>query len=502
MYLIQSKLNNRFFILIFTIFLLGLSIRLYYMQMGLPLTSDATDNFLYATAINYYGYLPLEWSPPNNGWPIFLSFWFWVLPQDNTLAYMELQKIISITLSSATIFPMYLLCKKYFDEKLSIIGASLYILEPRIILNSTLGITEPLFILLIVTSLLFFLKSTSKNMIISFLLVSFSTIVRSEGLILFFVFTIMFFIKFKFSKEILKTYLPCLVLFLIILAPISIYKTEVSGNDAILDRVTHGSIQITQNNNDNIIKIFHGGELFIKFLGWIMIPSFLLFFPLGFIFLLKDKPRKMNFVFIFLILMIGPIFYAYYRNALDVRYFFVLYPIFCLISLLTIQKILRKTSRQDFMLVVIILAIFVSSIIFYEYKKMDYDKEIELFEISNNINDKILGINNSDITKYLRYKEIPQNWPYVFNEDSYQIIIIENTNNSENLIDYIKNSDHKLSHLVVSDDNSEVAFLNDLFNNEEKYIFLEKTFDGKENGFKQQLKIFKINYEIFENLNP
>ena len=26
------------------------------------------DNFTYATAINYYGYLPKEWTPINNGW--------------------------------------------------------------------------------------------------------------------------------------------------------------------------------------------------------------------------------------------------------------------------------------------------------------------------------------------------------------------------------------------------------------------------------------------------
>ena len=33
-----------------------------------------------------------------------------------------------------------------------------------------------------------------------------------------------------------------------------------------------------------------------------------------------------------------------------------------------------------------------------------------------------------------------------------------------------------------------------VFNNEEKYPFLTKEYDSKENGFKYHIKLFKINY--------
>ena len=82
----------------------------YYFPYNLPLIIDGFDNFTYATAINFYGHLPVEWTPINNGWPIFLSFWFSIINLENTLEYMQLQRIISIVLSSLITIPVYFLC--------------------------------------------------------------------------------------------------------------------------------------------------------------------------------------------------------------------------------------------------------------------------------------------------------------------------------------------------------------------------------------------------------
>mgnify|MGYP006447531797 CR=1 FL=1 len=140
--------KNRTEIALLAIFSVGVVIRIYYFPFELPLTIDGLDNFTYATAINYFGHLPTEWTPPSNGWPIFLSFWFSIINLDNTLQYMQLQRIISVILSTLTIIPIYFLCKKFFDKKIALVGTTLFIFDPRIILNSLLGIQEPLFILL------------------------------------------------------------------------------------------------------------------------------------------------------------------------------------------------------------------------------------------------------------------------------------------------------------------------------------------------------------------
>lgn len=121
-----------------TIFFVGLGIRFFYFPFDLPVIIDSMDNFTYASAINYYGHLPREWTPANNGWPIFLSFWFSIINLENTQQYMDLQRIVSIVLSGLIVIPVYFLCKKFFDEKLALIGSALFVFDPRIILNSLL----------------------------------------------------------------------------------------------------------------------------------------------------------------------------------------------------------------------------------------------------------------------------------------------------------------------------------------------------------------------------
>ena len=72
-----QKINDkRAIISLIAIFFVGLGLRFFYFPNELPLIADAMDNFTYATGINYYGHLPTEWAPANNGWPMFLSFWF------------------------------------------------------------------------------------------------------------------------------------------------------------------------------------------------------------------------------------------------------------------------------------------------------------------------------------------------------------------------------------------------------------------------------------------
>ena len=333
--------NVRLKISFLIIFLVGISIRFFYFPNDLPLIIDGFDNFTYATAINYYGYLPIEWTPINNGWPIFLSFWFSIINLENTLEYMQLQRTISIIVSSLITIPVYFLCKKYFDEKVALVGAALIAFDPRMILNSMLGITDPLFILLGISSLVLFLKYERKLMLISFILASCATIVRAEGLFLFFTLTILFFIKYKISKEILKTYIPCLVIFMLILIPIMDYRIEVAGYDGIFQRGAIGTSQIismvNENQNGNS-EIVDGLSLFAKYLGWILIPNFLIFLPFGIILFFKHRKKETNFIIIFVVICSIPILYAYLRQAQDTRYLYPLFPIFSLISLYADRK--------------------------------------------------------------------------------------------------------------------------------------------------------------------
>jgi len=495
--LLISKINKiELKITVLIIVLGGLGLRIFYFPYELPLIADGLDNFTYATAINYYGHLPLEWAPANIGWPLFLSFLFSLVNLDNSFEYMQFQRILAIILSSLIAIPVFLLCKKFFNIKISLVGATLFTFEPRIILNSTLGITEPLFILLGITSLLSFLRYDQKGIIFAFILASFTTIVRSEGIFLLITISILFFLKNKISKEILKTYIPALIIFLLILIPISMYKTEVMGNDAIFDRVVGGTTEIVSISNEGKNnEIFAGFELFIKYLGWLMIPSFVLFLPLGFILFLKKRPKEMNFILIFLISSSIPILYAYIVQAQDTRYFYFLYPIFCLISLFAIDTYVSKVKKKNFLILFLIIGILLASVSFYEYKKIDYEKEKELNEIAQIISEKISGINyHPTETKYIRATQIPSEWPFLFFEEDYQIKSIS-TNNFNSLEEFIFDSKDNLTHLIVDDNPYLPQFLHNVYENEEKYEFLNKIFDSKDYGFNHHVKVFEINFE-------
>jgi len=490
--------NIRVKISFLIIFLVGISIRFFYFPNDLPLIIDGFSNFTYATAINYYGYLPMEWTPINNGWPIFLSFWFSIINLENTLEYMQLQRIISIILSSLIMIPVYFLCKKYFDEKIALVGVALIAFDPRLILNSTLGITDPLFILLTTSSLVLLLKYERKLMPISFILASCATIVRAEGIFLFFTLSIIFFIKYKISKEILKTYIPCLVIFMLILIPIMDYRMEVAGYDGIFQRGTIGTTQVISMVNENgNSEIIEGLTLFVKYLGWIMIPNFLLFLPFGVILFFKHRKKETNFIIIFVIICSIPILYAYLRQAQDTRYLYALFPIFSLISLYSVKSYLEKFKRKDLIIFLMIAGILTSSVIFYEYKKIDYDKERELNEFAKNIPIVIGGLNDHPtVTQYIGPSEVKEEWPFVFYDETRKIEIIK-TSNYNDLDDFISNNKNELTHLIVNNNPNLPEYLQEVYWNEEKFEYLDNEFDTNHINSNYHIKLFKINYEKF-----
>ena len=482
------------------IFFSGISLRFFYFPHELPLIADGMDYFIYSTEIISLGHLPTDWTPINNGWSIFLSFWFSIINLESSFQYMQLDRIISIFLSGLITIPVYFLCKKFFDAKIALVGAALFAFDPRLLLNSLLGITEPLFILLGITSVVIFLKYQQKAIIFSFILASFCTIVRSEGIFLFGILSILFFIKYKFSKEIFKTYFPCLIIFILILLPIMDYRIDVAGYDGIFQRASFASNQIvTIANNDNGSEIFDGLKLFITYFGWILIPNFLIFLPFGFIQFLKHRNKENNFILIFLIIYSLPLLYAYIVQAQDTRYFYFLFPIFSLISLFAVKKYLSFFKRKNTVLLIIIISLLIGSILFYEFKKIDTDNEKEINVISKIISEKELSLNfHPTVSRYIYANELPNTWPFEINETQFKTKIIS-TSNYSNLENFITSSRNSLTHIVVDNNSNLPEFLQDVYVNEKNYPYLEKSFESTDFNFIHSVKLFHINYLEFDS---
>jgi hypothetical protein len=499
----------------------GLIIRGYYLPNEIPLTLDGLIFFWYANDIAILNSLPKDYSPANNGWPIFLSFFFKLINSTNFMDYMFLQRIVSIVLSSLTVIPIYFLAKKYFSKKIALIGCTLFIFEPRIIQNSILGISEPLFILLVTSSLVCFLQQQKKIIILSFVLISFASIVRSEGIILLIPFVILYGIKFRKSKKVFYE-IPILILvFILIILPISMYRVEVNGNDSLLSRIPNifdqpnelqqnaveENIQNSQ-KTDNIKNI-------IFLIGWASIPFYIILIPYGIYQIIRHKNSGNRSLLTILFFISIPAIYAI-SFLPDTKYLLILYPILSVISLFSVKKYFNKFSHKNIGLIGLIGLILISSIVFLEIKKIDVNHEYESIKIAKIVSEKTEIINQYTMESgYLpivgiqELKEFPilkNNFEQLGNDlkhcysihDCKNIIHIE----SYNIIEFLENSKEKnITHLVIDDkEKRRVPFINDIFKNEDKFPYLTKIYDSDNDGFSYHVKIFKINFEKFSEL--
>jgi len=500
----DQKIDLKILIFSFLIIIItGLILRLNYVELELPIILDGLNYFLYASNISQNGILPNTFTPSNNGWPIFLSIFFTLITFDNIIEYMQLQKVITIIISTLTVIPVYFLCRKFFERNYSLIGAAIFIFEPRIIQNSLFGITESLYLLLGTITLVLFLSS-KKFIYISFGLVALLTMVRSEGLFLFIALSILFLIKYRpYKNKNLLKFVLAMSIFILILLPMIIYKTDIHEEDKIVSRITSGLEYESQNTYSKIITSV---ENFLKFLGWNMIPIFILFLPLGSILFLKQLKKLKQFKFqdqvliVTIISMSLPAFYAYSIPALDTRFLYFLYPIFCVISLYSIKSIFNRIRKQNIITIIIIGGIIITSVSFLEIKTINHDYEKDAFLFSLIISEKISGVNSYyPEDAYLTSASVIKNWPNILVSDKYgnpkmDFKIIE-TNEHDDLIEFIRDSKEKgLSHLVIDNNENRPDFLKIDPN---KYPFLkneEITIDphGKYNG-----ELYQIDYEEF-----
>ena len=70
---------------------------------------------------------------------------------------------------------------------------------------------------------------------------------------------------------------------------------------------------------------------------------------------------------------------------------------------------------------------------------------------------------------------------------------------SESVVDYIEiTRNYGLTHIVTDGNNANPEILNDLFFDENRYPFAIKEFDSSDLGYHYHVKIFKIDYDKFD----
>jgi len=507
MNIINNKLNyleKNIFISLIIIGLAALLIRLYFFPYGVPITEDGLFYFRYGIDTSILGHFP-NTSLTNNGWPLFLSIFFSMFHSNNFLDYMTIQRLVSVSISVLTIIPVYLLVKRFFEPKYAVIGAFLFVFDPRVIQNSLLGITEPMYILLVTLSLYFFLSNRINFIYLSFSIAALCVQIRYEGIMLFFLISVMFFVRQRKEKKVILKYIIAFTIFVIVLFPMSYMRTVTLGSDGITESVVNGGITYGMEavtNQENIIfgiisYILTGFQALIEYAGWIMIPYFIFFVPLGVILILKKKNNYNITMIAAIIILAIPALYAYSRGIQDTRYLYVLYPIFCVLSIYAI-KFFQGRIKKIF--VIIVIGVIVSSFVFLSIKNTDYEHEREAFEIAKHIQSSTNSINGYyPESKYIRVTGMLEKFPILSSSVSFGPKVLDT--NYQNIHEFIKKNENEgLDLLIVDGKADRSGFLNDLFNNDKEYPYLTKVFDSANFGYKYHVKMYKINYEEFNSL--
>jgi len=152
--------KRKIILFLIVIGLVSLLFKLYTVDFSIPFRGD--NLFYTLNALQYSQsdfFIPQKTNP---GWPLFISPFLWLFDSDNFIDYSNLVRTLSLCIMSFTILPMYLLARKFFDEKYSLIAVILFAFEPHLNYISGRGISEPLFILVIVSTFFLILDKKPK----------------------------------------------------------------------------------------------------------------------------------------------------------------------------------------------------------------------------------------------------------------------------------------------------------------------------------------------------
>ena len=199
---VNSKKNIILYLVL--ILTLGLTLRFYYFPYDVPIATDGFFSFVYAMKTVFDSGLPVGYATTNTGWSNFLSMFFVFADTSDPLHLMDIQRTLSIVLSTLTAITSFFIFRRFVDTRWALLGSFLLAVEPRLLLISIEGINYSLYFFLFVLTTALFLKKTDVSLFLSFVCIACATLIRYEGLLLLIPFSIMYFLKFKDKRSIVR----------------------------------------------------------------------------------------------------------------------------------------------------------------------------------------------------------------------------------------------------------------------------------------------------------
>ena len=392
---VKSPIFSRYSLACLTLIgLAGFLIRFFYFPEGLPITLDGYTAFWYANDLSISGTFPTDIfsvKVTNNGCHTFLSVFFYFFNSDNFLHYMDLQRSVTVIISIITIIPVFILCRKFCGNGLSLLGTIFFVFQPRIIENSLLGITEPLFILLVLSCLVLFLQNNLKLKCLSFAFLALACLVRYEGIVLILPLSFLFIFENRGNKIIIPKFLFCISIFLLVLLPMLLVRMDTVGYDGIFSHSV-SAVEVYASGT----KIVHGDIAvfsFVKATALAVFPVFFIFLPLGIYGFFRRRSSDKYVILSFLIFLSMPIIYASIREMSEPRYLLILFPIFSLFSIYAVKEIIGKLGQKKIISIIAGFAVLSLSVVFLEYNKIDWEYERESYQVGLEVHKRTSVIN-------------------------------------------------------------------------------------------------------------
>lgn len=510
----------------------GLLLRLSHVHAEIPIigSGDAYLYFQYAVDVARLDSLHVDSTLQNNGWPVFLSFFFQFIDSNNYLDYMLVQKLVGVALSVLTIIPVYMICKRFFPEKFALIGPVIFVFEPTVVANSFLGLTEPLFVFLISTVLACFLNSQKRVVFFTFPLLALASVVRGEAVLMMIPFTLLYIVRFRHSRKTVYEIPLLVMIMLLILAPIAAYRIDALGTDAMFIRTWDivslqidkaftigGDVEIQQDSNSNTIL----QELIkmIRFAHLLFIPLIFLV-PYGLYRIFKLEMKYVSVITILFFMLIVSINALAVVGTVDTkRYLFWTIPTLCILCTFSVEKLSGFFSNKNLVLVAIMGLIIAYAVINLENERINVEYKKDGYQIDRIVLEKT----GKNVWHTIEAHYMPESTRVNTNE--YSVINIEGDPRGEyvqyctrkypsacsQIVEYVdviaeflKEPRHKkFTHMTVDDvEKRKSDFLIHVFQNEEQYPYLTKIYDSKDDGFEYHVKVFEINYEKLITIYP
>ena len=525
------------------IIIISLGLKLYTVDFSIPPHSDDYGYILDSIQYNQGDFFLSQKKPP--GWSLVLAPFMTIINSDVFLDYASLARILSIAISTITIIPMYMLARKFFDEKHSLVASCLFAFEPHLNYNSGLALSEPLLILVLILSMNFILNDKPKYHYLAFIFAGLCWWVRLEAIYTMIGIILIYFIVHRTKSNSLRNFFLCMIFLFIIILPLFIqrdiqfddpfyvwYSGTILSDDyaelltspenaGVVDFVEkHGILGLMERLANGLTNLFN---ILIR----ISYPYLFILIPFGILFSLRPIEQKLknikaNWIMIIIIISVLMIPFAIVEER---RYLFPIFPFLIILSTIPIQRItnyglntfsFNEKQKSIFLVTAVSIVLLLSctftvgigefgyglpnsalereKIKFTEHLVENFDGRILRDAV---VNDYLAYINiTSDDNDFKTFKSPRGKNPYpdlyepgkVVRMNVYGKTVEELVTNGETI---------SLKYIGILEKGSYLfPFLNDLYYNEEKYPYMKKIFDSNEMNYKEfKIKVFEIDYK-------